>query len=137
MSETTGEVWESDDCVRRTVVMPIALAERLAARAEQRDLSVSDLLVEYAARRRGRLTAVSAGPPDPGMPLPAAYTKCISAWRGSLSTSWSQVGQYQRASMGVPHAGWRGVSAGSVCPAPQCASRRSAPASSLPSAVSW
>ncbi|HEX7268428.1 MAG TPA: hypothetical protein VF256_13495 [Streptosporangiaceae bacterium] len=47
MSETTGEVWESDDCVRRTVVMPIALAERLAARAEQRDLSVSDLLVEY------------------------------------------------------------------------------------------
>ena len=48
MSETTGEVWESDDCVRRTVVMPIALAERLAARAEQRDLSVSDLLVEYA-----------------------------------------------------------------------------------------
>jgi hypothetical protein len=48
VSETTGEVWESDDCVRRTVVMPIALAERLAARAEQRDLSVSDLLVEYA-----------------------------------------------------------------------------------------
>jgi hypothetical protein len=47
VSETTGEVWESDDCVRRTVVMPIALAERLAARAEQRDLSVSDLLVEY------------------------------------------------------------------------------------------
>jgi len=41
-------VWESDDCVRRAVVMPIALAERLAARAEQRDLSVSDLLVEYA-----------------------------------------------------------------------------------------
>jgi hypothetical protein len=48
VSETTGEVWESDDCVRRTVVMPIALAGRLAARAEQRDLSVSDLLVEYA-----------------------------------------------------------------------------------------
>ncbi len=48
VSETTGEVWESDDCVRRAVVMPIALAERLAARAEQRDLSVSDLLVEYA-----------------------------------------------------------------------------------------
>jgi len=48
VSETTGEVWESDDCVHRTVVMPIALAERLAARAEQRGLSVSDLLVEYA-----------------------------------------------------------------------------------------
>jgi hypothetical protein len=42
------EAWESDDCVRRTVVMPAALAERLAARAEQRGLSVSDLLTEYA-----------------------------------------------------------------------------------------
>ena len=48
MSETPGEVWESDDCVRRTVVMPIVLAERLAAQAERRGLSVSDLLVEYA-----------------------------------------------------------------------------------------
>jgi len=28
--------------------LPTALAERLAARAEQRDLSVSDLLAEYA-----------------------------------------------------------------------------------------
>jgi hypothetical protein len=42
------EVWESDDCVRRTVVLPAALAERLAARAELRGLSFSDLLVEYA-----------------------------------------------------------------------------------------
>jgi hypothetical protein len=48
VSETPGEVWESDDCVRRTVVMPIVLAERLAAQAERRGLSVSDLLVEYA-----------------------------------------------------------------------------------------
>jgi hypothetical protein len=48
LAETPGEVWESDDCVRRTVVMPIELAERLAARAEERGLSVSDLLVEYA-----------------------------------------------------------------------------------------
>ena len=46
MSE--DEVWESDDCVRRTVVLPAVLAERLAARAEQRGLSFSDLLVEYA-----------------------------------------------------------------------------------------
>jgi len=30
------------------VVMPTVLAERLAARAEQRGLSVSDLLVQYA-----------------------------------------------------------------------------------------
>jgi hypothetical protein len=48
VSEIPVEAWESDDCVRRTVVMPIALAERLAAQAERRKLSVSDLLVEYA-----------------------------------------------------------------------------------------
>jgi hypothetical protein len=49
-------VWESDDCVRRTVVIPTELAERLAAEAERRGLSVSDLLIEYAAeglRRQG------------------------------------------------------------------------------------
>jgi len=40
MSEP-ADVWESDDCVRRMVVMPGALAER-------RGLSVSDLLAEYA-----------------------------------------------------------------------------------------
>lgn len=48
MSEVPDEVWESDDCVRRTIVLPTRLAERLAARAEQCDLSFSDLLVEYA-----------------------------------------------------------------------------------------
>ena len=48
MSETPDEGWESDDCVRRTVVLPAALAERLAAAAERRGLSVSDLLAEYA-----------------------------------------------------------------------------------------
>ena len=48
MSDVADEAWESDDCVRRTVVLPIALAERLAARAEQRGLSVSDLLAGYA-----------------------------------------------------------------------------------------
>ena len=48
MSEVPDEVWESDDCVRRTVVLPALLAERLAARAEQRGLSFSDLLVAYA-----------------------------------------------------------------------------------------
>ena len=48
LSEVPDEAWESDDCVRRTVVMPAALAERLATRAEQRGLSVSDLLTEYA-----------------------------------------------------------------------------------------
>ena len=48
MSEIPIEAWESDDCVRRTVVMPVALSERLAAQAERRRLSVSDLLAEYA-----------------------------------------------------------------------------------------
>jgi predicted DNA-binding ribbon-helix-helix protein len=48
LSETPGEIWESDDCVRRTVVLPTVLAERLAAQAERRGLSVSDLLAEYA-----------------------------------------------------------------------------------------
>ena len=56
MSETPDEVWESDDCVRRTVVIPTELAERLAGEAERRGLSVSDLLIEYAdegLRREG------------------------------------------------------------------------------------
>jgi hypothetical protein len=43
-----GEVWQSDDYVRRTVVLPTVLAEQLAARAELRGLAVSELLVEYA-----------------------------------------------------------------------------------------
>lgn len=49
MSETPDEGWESDDCVRRTVVMPAGLAEELAAEAERRGLSFGDLLAEYAA----------------------------------------------------------------------------------------
>lgn len=57
MSETAGDTWENDDCVRRTVVLPAALAEQLAARAGQRDLSVSDLLVEYAQEGLRRDTA--------------------------------------------------------------------------------
>jgi CopG-like RHH_1 or ribbon-helix-helix domain, RHH_5 len=54
LSETPEDVWESDDCVRRTVVLPTELAERLAAEAERRGLSVSDLLVEYADEGLGR-----------------------------------------------------------------------------------
>jgi hypothetical protein len=46
--EEPGEGWESDDSVLRTVVLRAELAERLAARAERRGLSVSDLLAEYA-----------------------------------------------------------------------------------------
>jgi hypothetical protein len=48
VSEVPNEAWESDDCVRRTVILPARLAEQVAARAEQRGLSFSDLLVEYA-----------------------------------------------------------------------------------------
>jgi hypothetical protein len=40
--------WEHDEYVHRSVVLPAGLAERLAAEAERRGLSVSDLLVEYA-----------------------------------------------------------------------------------------
>jgi len=54
LSETPEEVWESDDCVRRTVVLPTELAERLAVEAERRGLSVSDLLIEYADEGLGR-----------------------------------------------------------------------------------
>jgi hypothetical protein len=56
LSETPDDVWESDDSVRRTVVIPTELADRLAAEAERRGLSVSDLLIEYAdegLRREG------------------------------------------------------------------------------------
>ena len=60
MSETPGEGWESDDCVRRTVVITAVLAEQLAAEAERRGLSVSDLLAEYAAE--GLRRARAAGP---------------------------------------------------------------------------
>ena len=59
MSETPDEVWESDDCVRRTVVLPTELAERLAAEAELRGLSISDLLIEYADEGLRRESAES------------------------------------------------------------------------------
>jgi hypothetical protein len=48
VAEPPGEAWASDDSVRRTIVMPAQLLARLAASAEQREMSVSDLLVEFA-----------------------------------------------------------------------------------------
>jgi hypothetical protein len=48
MHEPADPVWEQDDSVRRTVVLPVVLAERLAAVAEMRGVSVSDLLTSYA-----------------------------------------------------------------------------------------
>jgi hypothetical protein len=60
VSETSDEVWERDDCVRRTIVLPTELAERLAAEAERRGLSVSDLLIEYADTGMQRASAESS-----------------------------------------------------------------------------
>ena len=54
MSETHGEVWEWDDCVSRTVVLPTELADQLAAQAQRRGQSVSDLLAEYARQGLAR-----------------------------------------------------------------------------------
>jgi hypothetical protein len=48
MPEVSDEGWERDDSVRRTIVLPADLAERLAAEAGRRDISLSDLLAEYA-----------------------------------------------------------------------------------------
>ena len=48
MSEPAYEAWEHDDYVHRSVMLPAGLAERLAAEAERRGVSVSDLLIEYA-----------------------------------------------------------------------------------------
>ena len=56
MPELDDEVWERDDSVHRTIVLPGDLAERLAAEAGRRGISLSDLLAEYAEQglRRAR-----------------------------------------------------------------------------------
>lgn len=54
MREPADPVWEEDDSVRRAVVLPVVLAERLAAAAEMRGVSVSDLLVSYAVEGLSR-----------------------------------------------------------------------------------
>jgi hypothetical protein len=46
--EFSDEGWERDDSVHRTIVLPADLAERLAAEAGRRGVSLSDLLAEYA-----------------------------------------------------------------------------------------
>jgi hypothetical protein len=48
LPELSDEGWERDDSVRRTIVLPAELAGRLAAEAERRGISVSDLLAQYA-----------------------------------------------------------------------------------------
>jgi hypothetical protein len=46
--DVSDEGWERDDSVRRTIVLPAELAERLAAEATRRGISLSDLLAEFA-----------------------------------------------------------------------------------------
>jgi hypothetical protein len=46
--EFSDEGWERDERVHRTIVLPGDLAERLAAEAGRRGISLSDLLTEYA-----------------------------------------------------------------------------------------
>ena len=48
VAEFSDEGWERDDSVHRTIVLPGDLAERLAAEAGRRDISLSELLTEYA-----------------------------------------------------------------------------------------
>ena len=48
LTEFSTEGWERDDSVHRTIVLPSDLAERLAAEAWRRGISLSDLLTEYA-----------------------------------------------------------------------------------------
>lgn len=59
MSEIPIDAWERDDCVKRTVMLPAALSQQLAAQAERRGLSVSDLLAEYAEQGLRRDAASS------------------------------------------------------------------------------
>ena len=48
LPELSDEGWERDDSVHRTIVLPGDLAERLAAEAGRRGISLSELLAEYA-----------------------------------------------------------------------------------------
>jgi hypothetical protein len=48
LPELSDEGWERDDSVRRTIVLPGDLAERLGVEAGRRGISLSDLLAEYA-----------------------------------------------------------------------------------------
>ena len=56
MPELGDQGWERDDTVRRTIVLPSDLAERLAAEAARCRISLSDLLADYAEQglRRAR-----------------------------------------------------------------------------------
>ena len=63
MAEFSDEGWERDDSVHRTIVLASDLAERLAAEAGRRGISLSDLLAEYAEQglRQAVRAATKAG----------------------------------------------------------------------------
>jgi hypothetical protein len=45
--------WEQDEKVRRTVVLPREICERLAAEAARRGVTVDELVAEYVAAALG------------------------------------------------------------------------------------
>jgi hypothetical protein len=57
VSEPSYDAWEHDDYASHRV-LPATLAERLAAEAERRDISVSDLLVDTPKRASARGTRI-------------------------------------------------------------------------------
>lgn len=58
----SGDVWEHDDYIRWTIVLPADLAERVAIEAERRGTSVGDLLSEYAEEGLHRADSVRVRP---------------------------------------------------------------------------
>jgi hypothetical protein len=46
-------VWEQEERVRRTVVLPRDICERLAAEAARRGVAFDELVAEYVAARLG------------------------------------------------------------------------------------
>jgi hypothetical protein len=46
-------VWEQEERVRRTVVLPRDICERLAAEAARRGVTFDELVAEYVAARLG------------------------------------------------------------------------------------
>jgi hypothetical protein len=76
LPELSNEGWERDDSVRRTVVLPAELAGRLAAEAERRGISVSDLLIEYAEQGLRHVREPGQGG---GLSAPARLRLCCSA----------------------------------------------------------
>jgi len=66
LPEVSDEGWERDDSVRRTIVLPSDLAERLAAEAGRRGISLSDLVAEYAEQGLRRPGSARHGQARPG-----------------------------------------------------------------------